>query len=170
MTLGLTQVRDRQSSLASRSDTSLRAATKSPLFHLLAVCVAASGLLASAQAAFAQSVEHQTNREEAQHLLCVKQGEHLLCDVEPNPESDNAAKDAQTSQSLKSSTATVTPQLLTPVQQKFIENTLLGLSYLLPCGLLLGLFLYDKYSDYRLAVLNQQIEHLEKLWKQSTQR
>jgi len=49
-------------------------------------------------------------------------------------------------------------------QQNFLDNMLIGLSYLLPAGLFPGIFLYDKYSAYRNVLLKQQIELLEKLW------
>lgn len=145
---------------------------KFKLFNLLTVCLATSGLLAPAQAAFGQSVERQMNLEEAQHLVCVKQAQHLVCDVEtskePNSESapnQGAVKSAKVTESLKSSTVTVVPQLLTPAQQGSISNILIWFSYVLPCGLVLGILLSDKYCAHRSAVLNEQIEFLERLWQ-----
>lgn len=50
--------------------------------------------------------------------------------------------------------------------QKSITNTLLGFIYfVLPCGLVLRIFLYDKYYADRAAVLEKQVELLESLWK-----
>lgn len=179
MILGLTGARDRRFLPLSRSDSSSSSAAKSKLFNLLTVCLAASGLLAPAQAAFGYEADQQIQGKEVQHLVCVKQGQQLLCNVEASPDgesdreltqSQGSVQDAKATGSPKAYTATVVPQLITPTQQAFIGNALLGLSYLVPCGLVLGLFMYDKYSAYRLAVLNEQVERLEKLWKQSTQR
>jgi hypothetical protein len=145
---------------------------KFKLFNLLTVCLATSGLLAPAQAALADSVERQMNVEEAQHLVCVKEAQHWLCEVEKSGERDSesapnqgAVKEAKATESLKSSALTVVPPLLTPAQQGTIANILLWFSYLLPCGLGLGIFLYDKYCVYRAAVLSEQIETLERLWQ-----
>ncbi len=60
-------------------------------------------------------------------------------------------------------------QLLSSEQQRVIVNILLGFGFLVPCGGLLGIFLYDKYCTYRSAVLKEQIELLERLWQQMSQ-
>ncbi len=145
-------------------------------FYLLTVCIAVSGgLLIPSQAAFSHSVERQLNLEQAQHLVCRKEGQHFLCNVENREErnrelaNQDAVKRIQSSEKLKSSTVNVVPQLLTSDQQRGIVNILLGLGFLIPCGALLGIFLYDKYCAYRSAVLREQIELLERLWKQTSQ-
>ncbi len=144
---------------------------KFKIFNLLTVFLATSGLLAPAKAAVVgSSVEQQMNVEKT-HLVCVKQGQHLLCDVEGSGERDRqespnqeVVKSAKATQSLKSSTVNVVP--LSPAAQGTISNILLGFIYLfLPVGLGLGIFLYDKYCVYRDAVLHEQIEILEKLWQ-----
>jgi hypothetical protein len=148
---------------------------KFKLFNLTLVCLATLGGLAPDQAAFAQGVEQQINPEQAQHLICVKEGQHLLCDIKKSGERQQQSahqgvvKEAKAPVSLKSSTVNGVPQLLSPAQQTLIANILLGIGYLLPCGVCLGIFLYDKYYAYRSAVLKEQIEFLERLWQQSTQ-
>jgi hypothetical protein len=176
MILGLTGGHGGRNSQLSRSSIALKLPIKSKLFNLLTVCLATSGLLAPAQAAFGNSTEGQIKLEQAQHLVCVKQGEHLLCDVEKSSEPDQESRrqlatvnERQATDTLKSSTVTVVPQLLSPAEQGSIANLLIWIGYLLPCGLALGIFLYDKYSAYRSAILHEQIERLERLWKQSTQ-
>ena len=74
----------------------------------------------------------------------VKQGQQVLCHADTSGERE------------------VLPQLLNPHQQKLIENILLGLSYLLPGSLILGIFLSDSYHAYRSTVLKRQIELLER--------
>ncbi len=148
---------------------------KFKLCNLTLVCLATLGGLASSQAAFAQAVEQQINPEQTEHLICVKEGQHLLCDIQKNEEREQqsahrgAVKEAKAAVPLKTSTDNVVPQLLSPAQQRLMANILLGIGYLLPCGVCLGIFLYDKYRTYRCALLKQQIEILERMWQQSTQ-
>ncbi len=166
------------SSQFSRNGIGAKSSMKFKLFNILTICLATSGLLAPATATFGQNVGRKINLESAEHLVCVKEEQHLLCDVENSRQRDKkeagnqaAVKLAKVSVPLKSSTVTVVGQLLSPAQQKTIANMILGFSYLvLPCGLALGIFLYDKYFVYRSAVLNEQIEFLERLWKQSTEQ
>jgi len=152
---------------------------KFKLFNLLTVFLATSGLLAPAKAATVGSrLEQQMNLEKT-HLVCVKQAQHLLCDVEGSGErkarrvspldyrqeslNQGAVKSAKATQIPKSSTVNVP---LSPAAQGTISAILLGFIYLfLPFGLSLGLFLYEKYYVYRDAVLKEQIELLERLWQ-----
>ena len=148
---------------------------KFKLFNLTLVCLATLGGLAPTQAVFAQGVEQQINPEQAQHLICVKAGQHLLCDIKNSEEREQqsahpgAVKEAKAAVNLKSSTVSGVSQLLSPAQQTLMANIFLGIGYLLPCGVCLGIFLYDKYRAYRCALLQEQIEFLERLWQQSTQ-
>ena len=145
---------------------------KFKLFNLFTVCLATSGLLAPAQSVFAHSVEPQINTEAPQHFVCVKQLQHLVCDLEnskgrdrSSPSNQEAVNKAKATESLKvSNTFNIIPPL-TPTQQESVANIFLWLTYLLPLGFGLGLFLYDKYSAYRSAVLHKQIELLERLWQ-----
>ncbi|MBD2003969.1 hypothetical protein [Funiculus sociatus] len=134
--------------------------------NFLAACLAAWGLLACASAS-AASVEPVLDAEQVQHLSCVKQGERLLCEVEKT--SDRASAPNQAPESLKSSTVTINLQMLTPQEQESLANILLWLTYLIPSGACVGILLYDKYCLHRTTALNQKIEVLEKLWKQTTQ-
>ena len=194
MVIRLTQAAYRWDFQSPIRDIDSKSVIKITLFNLLTVCLATSGWLASGSAAWGEGVERQINVEEAQHLIGVKEGNHLLCDVETSSQikslghspAANAPSYANTSQkslpsqgvvgeakaneSLASSTLTVMPQLLNPAQQGSIANILLGVGYLLPCGICLGIFVYDKYCAYRVTVLNKQIESLEKVWEQSTQQ
>ena len=144
---------------------------KFKFFNLLLICLATSGGLAPSQATFAQSVERQINVEQPQHLVRVKEGQHLLYDRNRESQSVNQAtvKEVKAVVDPKPSSANVVPQVLSPAQQKSIANIALWIGYLLPCGACLGIFLYDKYSAYRSAILKEQIEMLERLWKQTHQ-
>lgn len=167
----------------STSETHSKSAMKFKLFNFLTICLATSGLLAPAGAAFGYSKEGQI--KEVQHLVCVKEDGHLVCEVEKSREGETpadeqllrestpkqeAVKSDKATDSPKSSTTSAFLQPLTPAQQGTIANIILGFLYLvLPSGLCLGIFLYDKYCAYRAAVLHKQVEFLEKLWEQSTQ-
>ncbi|GAC1476960.1 MAG: hypothetical protein NVS2B14_18750 [Chamaesiphon sp.] len=168
MVLGKTQLDCRLSSHLSRSTTGAKSAIKSKLFNLMTVCLATSGLLAPTQAAFGHSMERQISLEQAQHLACVKEGQHFLCNVEPQGIVNHVVVNHD-SKYVSPSRLNIVLPLPTPAQQKSIANILLWLGYILPCGICLGIFLYDRYCATRTAALQQQIEVLEKLWKQSTQ-
>jgi hypothetical protein len=153
MNLSLIRIINKNSILCK--DISLISSKKSQVLTCLTVCLAASALLTSTQAAVAATTD------QLQHLICVKSGQQLICN-EANPHQNLAAKNHQ--ENLKSRLNLV-PQLFTSTQQDFLANNLLWLSYLLPASLALGLFLSDRYAGYRMAVLNQQIQTLEKLWQ-----
>lgn len=135
---------------------------KYKFFSLLPVCLAASGCLAIAPIALGQSLE------EVQHLTCVKDAQGLMCkteerDSEPVRNPGNGLK-AGVPESLKVSTIAA-PQLITSAQLEFISNVLLGFLYfVLPTGIGLAIYMHDKYSSYRSAMLEKQIEILERLW------
>lgn len=66
-----------------------------------------------------------------------------------------------------STTAPIAPQFFTPAEQAAIANALIGLGFLLPIGLGLGIFLSDRYTHYRATLLKQHIETLERIWQES---
>ena len=152
---------------------------KNKLFNLITVFLATSGWLVPAQAVtIGHTLERHTDVEET-HLVCVKQAQHFLCDFESGREAQKAhplyhqgttdkgdVKATKATQNHNSSHTTVVPPLLSPAQQKSVSDLLLGLIYfVLPGGLVLGIFLYDKYCVYRTALIKQQIENLERLWQ-----
>ncbi|MBC1238029.1 hypothetical protein [Nostoc sp. 2RC] len=68
-----------------------------------------------------------------------------------------------------------TQHLLYTVQQRQhlttngeIVYVLLWLMFFAPVGFCLGIALYDRYLIYRAAVLQKQVEMLERLWQRST--
>jgi hypothetical protein len=76
----------------------------------------------------------------------------------------------QPASSASTTAAAATPHFLSPAQQESICNILLGtLYFVLPVGLGLAIFLNDRYSNYRSALLHQQIQLLERLWHQNPQ-
>lgn len=127
------------------------------------LCLAASGWWTMAErATFAQDATLPTEADAALHLVCVKQSEQFLCQPQPTGQTQTPALTDDVVV-----TATLTPQFLTAAQQDWLCNILLGVTYLLPVGLGLGLFMSDRYTKYRATVLNQQIQVLERIWQQN---
>lgn len=144
MNIGFRQLSCRQSALCK----DIRANTKSQVFTFLTVCLAASALFTPTQSAVAAA----TNG--TQHLICIKSGEHLICD-EANTKNPN--------QELASNNSIAQP--FNSTQQDFLAKNLLWLSYMLPGSLILVMFLHESYAGYRSAVLSEQIQALERVWK-----
>ena len=133
---------------------------------------ATSGLIAPAQVVFAGSLAEQTETATAQHLVCVKEEQHFLCDID-NSEKRNSqaeqnrgtAKATKATGSNPSNEAAVT-QIVTPAQQERIANFfLIFIYFILPGGLGLGMFLHNRYCVHRAAAIQKQIELLERLWQ-----
>lgn len=150
--------------------TDKRTAMPSRLFAVLAICIATSGLLATTpSAAFSRDANSQMEVEAAVHLTCVKEAEHFICEPEKAIRTgENLGQHRGTTDATRV-TATVIPQFLNSAQQALVSNSLLGLTYLLPIGLGLGILMCDKYANYRSAFLRQQVEILERIWQQRHQ-
>jgi hypothetical protein len=102
------------------------------------------------------------------HLVCEKAAEQLICQPDPAP-AQASATGADFSSSHTQTTATIEPGFFSPDHQAMLSNWLLGLAYLLPIGLGLGIFLGDRYANYRAAIIKHQIEVLERIWQQAQQ-
>jgi hypothetical protein len=106
--------------------------------------------------------------------VCVKETQHWLCNSDKSQEGNRklAENDAGAVQqaeatAAKNSAASAKPQLLSSAQQRSIATFFIWCSYLLPCGLGLGFYMHHRYRIYRTAVLQKQIETLERLWQYS---
>ncbi|MBD2459873.1 hypothetical protein H6G89_02340 [Oscillatoria sp. FACHB-1407] len=66
------------------------------------------------------------------------------------------------------STAFYSPGLMPPVitQLQTVIHTLLGIGFLLGLGYAFGNALYKRYRGYRVTVIREQVERLERLWQQ----
>lgn len=140
--------------------------------NALVVGVMSLGMLVAGQpSALAKSNLSYMEAEAALHLVCVKEDQHFICQPDSSPQS---AHDSETNSESHSEsgnanrvTATVTTQFLTADQQEFISNVLIGVAYLLPIGLGLGIFMYDRYTRYRATLLQHHVETLERIWQQN---
>ena len=142
------------------------------LFNLTTVFLATSGLLAPVQVAFGRSLPEHTETDALQHLVCVKEKQHLLCDIDNSEKRNSQAEQNQgTANETKAtgsnaSTDAALTQIVTPTEQESIANLLLIFIYLvLPSGLGLGIFLHNRYCVHRAAAIQKQIALLEKLWQ-----
>lgn len=134
---------------------------------LLIICLAASELITPAQKALGQNTQHQINAE-VQHLECVKEAQYLKCEV-----NDTGARQVSTQTQNSESLNFVVKQddasqhnLITQVNQYWSTNSLVGTLFIIfVCGASLSLFLYKKHHNHRAAVLRQNIEMLERLWR-----
>jgi hypothetical protein len=102
------------------------------------------------------------------HLVCVKAAEQLICQPDPAPAQASATRAGFSSSHIQT-TATIEPVFFSTAEQSMLSNWLLGLAYLLPLGLGLGIFLGDRYANYRSAVIKQQMEILERIWQRAQQ-
>lgn len=132
--------------------------------QLLPLCLAMLGWLTIAPTT-GQAAESQQEPEAALTLVCTQQADHFICNPASNESPTSLRSSDLTATDL---TATIAPQFFTPIEQSAISDVLLGLTYLLPIGLGLGIFLYDRYANYRTTLIKQQINALERIWQRST--
>lgn len=82
--------------------------------------------------------------EAALHLTCAKEAEHFICHPQKSVQIGENLGQHQGTVSVTRVTATVVPQFLSPEAQELISNSALGLTYLLPLGLGLGILMCDR--------------------------
>lgn len=128
---------------------------KSAFLSALTLCLTTLGLLTS-------------NTATALTLTDVAQLQPTQETCNYSTQTTEIAKNISTTASL-SATANVTPPLLSPSQQGLICDILLAIAYSLPIGVGLGIFLHHRYVNYRSAILQEQIQTLERIWQKSPQ-
>ncbi|MBC7970411.1 MAG: hypothetical protein H7Z11_09835 [Verrucomicrobia bacterium] len=130
----------------------------------LAIVVAASMMVISPAAVAQASVtQHSTCTADVQGLMC-NPGDRVL----EAPTVNESSVGAPVPQAATKTASVLQP--LSNTQMERLADILLGLTYfVLPVGLGVGLFLYDRHQAQRTATLEAQIKLLEKLWHQSPQ-
>lgn len=132
----------------------------------LVLCLTASGVVTIAPAALSQSAAPAGSANAPQQTLCMSDPQGLMC----HPVNHSSKTVIASSTAIAPTSPPASPQLLNAAQMEQISNMLLGLLYfVLPAGFGLGLFLHDRYQSQRAALLEAQIQLLEKLWEQSPQ-
>lgn len=149
---------------------------KSKFYGFLTLSLATSVLLTSAQQTFAYSVEAQVNvkesptvvqdvnnRQEASRTSAQTQkvGQEAQA-VDENSESRPPTATSQTQESIPANVSTQTTQ---------VSNTVGGLAvtFVFMTYFLIGL-MYRRHRAHRAAILVQQIETLERIWKMEPYR
>jgi multidrug efflux pump subunit AcrB len=148
---------------------------KRKLFKVITISLATSVLLAPAQEAFGYSIGSQIN---------IKEAEPLVHQIESSRRADSKATENQgmvpedkATESRKAlpvsaaSHTTESSQQSSVGQTAQVSNTVGGLFviFVLISYIVLGLQ-YRKYRVHRAAVLLQQIETLERIWKMKPQQ
>lgn len=133
---------------------------------ILTICLTASALLAPQKAL---GLEHQSHKEV--HLLCVREAKDSLnCTVESKEHNLGVQKTKQTENSTSLTTAmpalnTNRESVVLHHQYSSIQVYEVAMLVVLVNILILWLYLYTKHRKTRVAVMRQNIEALERLWK-----
>ncbi|MHC5611792.1 MAG: hypothetical protein ACYTXA_12440 [Nostoc sp.] len=139
---------------------------KAKLLNVLTVCVVTLVVLSPGLVVFGIIWER--------HLELVK-SQNLASEV--NKTSTNApalapqTEGTHSSQtSIQSSDRNVVDQMLTVTEQYKFATILQWFFLLTPICIGLGILFYDRYLVHRAAVLKEQVEMLERLWRQSIEQ
>lgn len=150
------------------------AASKSRFACVLSACIAASSLLMPTPAAFGQNVT-TADTNDVQHLTCVKEGQRLVCDIQQPGQPNKVITFEQKPYTGKASESVeLTPvartALISPELDEIFASTLLWVFYIgLPINVVLAIWLHDKRTSKRTAELKEQVDMLERIWKQNPQ-
>ena len=160
-------------SRSDRADTTVVTGRKSMPWLML--CLAVSSVVAIAPSALSQSATPTVSETASQQALCMNDPQGLMCHSanpasEPVIASPTAVSSTPAASSQRHASELHSFELISAEQMERLSGVLLGLLYfVLPAGFGLGLFLHDRHQQYRAAMLEAQIQLLEKLWKQSPQ-
>jgi len=139
---------------------------KAKLLNVLTVCVVTLVVLSPGLVVFGIIWER--------HLELVK-FQNLASEV--NKTSTNAPTLASQTEgthssqtSIQSSDRNVVDQMLTVTEQYKFATILQWFFLLTPICIGLGILFYDRYLVHRAAVLKEQVEMLERLWRQSIEQ
>ncbi len=110
------------------------------------------------------------------HLELVKT-QNLACEFKNNSSGDNtlspqtsSTNSSQSQASIQLSERNAVNQVMTSVEQYKLAAILQWFVLLTPIFVGLGIIVYDRYLVYRAAVLQEQIEMLERLWQHSIEQ
>ncbi|MBN3950824.1 MAG: hypothetical protein HWQ38_31880 [Nostoc sp. NMS7] len=139
---------------------------KAKLLNVLTVCVVTLVMLSPGLVVFGIIWER--------HLELVK-SQNLASEVN-NISTNSPALAPQTEgthssqTSIQSSDRNVVDQMLTVTEQYKFATILQWFFLLTPICIGLGILFYDRYLVHRAAVLKEQVEMLERLWRQSIEQ
>ncbi|MEH2377021.1 hypothetical protein [Nostoc sp.] len=135
---------------------------KAKLLNVLTVCVVTLVVLSPGLVVFGIIWE--------QHLELVK-SQNLASEVNKTSTNASQTEGTHSSQtSIQSSDRNVVDQMLTVTEQYKFATILQWFFLLTPICIGLGILFYDRYLVHRAAVLKEQVEMLERLWRQSIEQ
>ncbi len=110
------------------------------------------------------------------HIELVKT-QNLACEFKKNSADDTtfspqiaSTNSSQSQSSIQLSERNAVNQVLTAVEQYKLAAILQWFVLLTPIFVGLGIIVYDRYLVYRAALLQEQIEMLERLWQQGIEQ
>lgn len=132
------------------------------LVGMMTIAAASIAQPAVAQASTTQRIGQSTSKTTTPYLICTAEAHGSMC----NPEGSTLKSDGEHKHAAPEATKFALSQSLSNVQMEHFADLLLRLIYVvMPVGLGLSIFLHDRHR----AMINAQIERLEKLWQQSSQ-
>lgn len=141
---------------------------KVKLIHVLTVCLVTLTVLSPGLVVFSVVWGRHTELVKTQNLDCeYKNSSANNAILSPQADSKNSSPDRV---SIQYFDRNCTHQVLTTVEQYKLAAILQWFILLTPIFIGLGIIVYDRYLVYRAAVLQQQIEMLERLWQQSIEQ
>ncbi|MBW4615796.1 MAG: hypothetical protein KME21_21450 [Desmonostoc vinosum HA7617-LM4] len=142
---------------------------KARIFNVFAVCLVTLVVLSPGLVVIGVVWERHTELIKSQNLANeirrTKESDRILTFPE------TGVSDSQYHQaSIPPSERNVIDQLLTVTEQYKLVTILQWFFLLIPIGVGVGVIFYDRYLVYRTAVLKEQVEMLERLWRQSIEQ
>ncbi|MHC5725845.1 MAG: hypothetical protein ACYTXY_17250 [Nostoc sp.] len=139
---------------------------KAKLLNVLTVCVVTLVMLSPGIVVFGIIWERHLELVKSQNLASeVNQTSTNAPALAPQTEGTHSSQT-----SIQSSDRNVVDQMLTVTEQYKFATILQWFFLLTPICIGLGILFYDRYLVHRAAVLKEQVEMLERLWRQSIEQ
>ncbi|MFH7029128.1 MAG: hypothetical protein ACHBN1_27980 [Heteroscytonema crispum UTEX LB 1556] len=136
--------------------------------HVLTVCVVTLAVLSPELVVFDVVWGKHIELVESQQLTCEVDKCNISKTASATQEqSTNLSQDLA---GMQLSDANIVRQIMAAYEQYKITKLLEWFFLLVPICIGLGIILYDRYLVYRSAIFQQQVEMLERLWRQSIEQ
>ncbi len=139
---------------------------KAKLLNVLTVCVVTLTVLSPGIVVFGIVWQQHLELVKSQNLACeVNKTNTDASALTPQKEGTHSPQT-----SIQSSDRNVVYQMLTVAEEYKFATILQWFFLLIPICVGLGILFYDRYLVHRAAVLREQVEMLERLWRQSIEQ
>ncbi|MEH1928742.1 MAG: hypothetical protein V7K14_24675 [Nostoc sp.] len=139
---------------------------KAKLLNVLTVCVVTLVMLSPGLVVFGIIWERHLELVKSQNL--ASEVNNISTNAPALAPQTEGTHSSQTS--IQSSDRNVVDQMLTVTEQYKFATILQWFFLLTPICIGLGILFYDRYLVHRAAVLKEQVEMLERLWRQSIEQ